>query len=522
MSETPLILALDSGTSMVKAVAFDSDGEIVAQTRRSNVYVSRRDGAVEQDMRTTWRDACAVLGELVPRLEGREIAGLAVTGQGDGTWLIDAENHPVAPAWLWLDARAAAIVEEKRGDGSARDAFTYTGTGLAACQQAPQLAWMQRHAPQVLARAACAMHCKDWLYLNLTGVRATDPSEGCFTFGDWRTRLYRHEVLRALGLVDCRHLLPDIVDGTTTHHALSRNSAAATGLPQGLPVVLGFVDVVCSALGAGAYGTGSEVGVTILGSTGMHLRLVTDNARVEPSPEMTGYCMVFPVPGCTLQAQSNMAATLNMDWLADLARDAAALSGAAPKSRVELLRAFDPAVAAARPGSVVFHPFISSSGERGPFTDAFARAGMFGIDQTVTLAGLARGVYEGLGLAARDCYTAAGGIPREVRVTGGAARAAPMRAILGACLGCPVRTVARQETGAAGAAMIAAVCVGLFSDMAACADRWVKPRLGAQEMPEPALASFYDALFPIYQDGYAMMPSLWRRLHAVREAGHVA
>jgi erythritol kinase len=189
---------------------------------------------------------------------------------------------------------------------------------------------------------------------------------------------------------------------------------------------------------------------------------------------------------------------------------------------VEVLRALDPAVAAARPGSVVFHPFISCSGERGPFTDAFARAGVFGIDQTVTLAEFARGVYEGLGLAARDCYTAAGGIPREVHVTGGAARAAPMRAILAACLGCPVRTVAQPETGAAGAAMMAAVSVGIFPDMAACADRWVKPLLGAADMPDPALVSCYDALFPIYRDGYAMMPALWRRLHAAREAGHVA
>ena len=46
------------------------------------------------------------------------------------------------------------------------------------------------------------MHCKDWLYLKLTGVRATDPSEAGFTFGDYRTRDYRDEVLQALDLAD--------------------------------------------------------------------------------------------------------------------------------------------------------------------------------------------------------------------------------------------------------------------------------------------------------------------------------
>ena len=65
---------------------------------------------------------------------------IAVTGQGDGTWLIDDNDRPVAPALLWLDSRAAPIVEEIRA--SERNAALYrrTGSGLNACQQGPQLA----------------------------------------------------------------------------------------------------------------------------------------------------------------------------------------------------------------------------------------------------------------------------------------------------------------------------------------------------------------------------------------------
>ena len=59
----------------------------------------------------------------------------------------------------------------------------------------------------------------------------------------------------------------------------------------------------------------------------MHIRLVADVSHVAPSPAMTGYCMPFPVPGHTVQAQTNMAATLNIDWLADLVTQAAALGG---------------------------------------------------------------------------------------------------------------------------------------------------------------------------------------------------
>ncbi len=62
--------------------------------------------------------------------------------------------------------------------------------GLNACKQSVQLAWLKRHRPEMLDRAATAHHCKDWLYFNLTGERATDRPRAIFTFGDFRTRRY--------------------------------------------------------------------------------------------------------------------------------------------------------------------------------------------------------------------------------------------------------------------------------------------------------------------------------------------
>ncbi len=510
----------------MKAVAFDGRGRLLATASRPNTYDMRAGGGAEQDMQRTWLDAVGVLRELVAGLAARDLAGrvvaLAVTGQGDGTWLVDAAGEAVGPGWLWLDSRGAGFVEELKASGAAQAAFAYTGTGLAACQQVPQLLWMERHRPEAIGRAAVALHPKDFLYLRLTGERATSPDEGSFTFGDFRTRGYRDEVLQALGIERFRRLLPPIVDGVSTAHALTAGAAAATGLPAGLPVVLGYVDAVCTTLGAGIYDPGGgrrdgDTGVAVIGSTGMHLRLVTDAAHVAPSPSMTGYCIVFPVPGYTLQAQSNMASTLNLDWFVQLALDAAALASGSPVSRAALLQSLDEGVAAARPGALLYHPFISSAGERGPFTDAFARASILGLDQHVRLMDLARGIFEGLCFASRDCYAAIGGAPSLIRVTGGASRSRSLRTMLAACLNRPVRTAAHDETGTAGAAMIAAVQIGLFADMAACAADWITPRQGESVQPDQALAAIYDRLFPIYRDSYRLMPPMWRQLHAARQ-----
>lgn len=521
MSTTPLIIALDAGTSLIKAVAFETSGRMVATAARQNTYVEGDHGAVEQDMQRTWRDARDVLAELIAKAQGHTVLALAVTGQGDGTWLVDADGTPTAPAWLWLDARANAIVDELRGTHAAGEAYVHTGTGLNACQQSAHLLWLRRYRAEVLARSATAFHCKDWLYLRLTGIRATDPSEASFTFGDWRCRDYCDATLNALGLTDMRRLLPPVVDGMRTAHPIRPDIAMDLGLPAGLPVILGYVDVICTALGAGLYTGGVDTGVSILGSTGMHMRLATDASFVVSNAAMTGYSMPFPVPGTTAQMQSNMAATLNVDWIVDLVMQAQMLSGAVPE-RAATLAALDAAAATAKPGPSVFHPFISTAGERGPFTDGAARAALFGLERGVGLAELMRTIYEGLGFAALDCFEAVGGAPSEIRIAGGAARSATMRTILASMLSRPVRVVTQPEAGAAGAAMIAAVQLGLYPDMKVCVDDWVTPRLGPATVPDQSLVTTYSQLFPIYRDAYRALAPIWRRMHVSQEARHAA
>ena len=129
-----------------------------------------------------------------------------------------------------------------------------------------------------------------------------------------------------------------------------------------------------------------------------------------------------------------------------------------------------------------------------------------------------RAVYEGLAFAARDCYLATGAAPREVRLGGGAARSTAIRSILASTLGASVCAVKREETGAAGAAMIGAVCLGVYADMARCAEAWVTPLLGEASEPDPALVDLYARLFAVYVDIRARMPPAWAALAEARQA----
>jgi erythritol kinase len=515
--DNAILIGLDAGTSVIKAVAFDSDGHALGQAAQPNRIEHVAGGGVEQDMTRTWITTAQVLRELseqIPHLATR-VAALSITGQGDGTWLIDAAGEPVAPAWLWLDGRSGGIVDELRGNGIGERIYRITGTGLNPSIQNGQMKWLKHNRPEILRRAATVFHCKDWLYFKCCGERATDLSEGVFTYGDYRTRRYSDEVLELLELGEYRHLLPELVDAGRQHGKLTAAAAAATGLPQGLPVVLAPVDILCTGLGGGLYEPQRNVGFTILGSTGIHMRVyhALDDIRLH---DQAGYIMPFIAPGSWAGVMSNMAATLNIDWLVDaLGRLLGDFGIDMP--RRELLQQLDHKAGAAAPGKVLYHPFIFESGERGPFINPRARAQFLGLTTQTDLYDLMRAIYDSLGLAARDCYESLGHRPEEIRAGGGAMRSATIRKILAGALNTPLQLVEQDEAGAAGAAMTACLALGHDHDVGSVCRRWVTPKFSAREQPDTALSAIYDELLPIYRSGYRRMDAFWRELDAMRK-----
>ena len=213
-------------------------------------------------------------------------SAIAVTGQGDGTWLIDATASRSAPAWLWLDARAAAIVaRDSTRSRRTRALIEHTGSGLNACQQRPQLVWLKRHAPELLGRAATAFHCKDWLYFKLTGERAhrslrrrPSPSATSAPAATCRRCSTRSgSPTRA----------PAAADRRRQPRRPHRAAAAAAARDR----AAGRHCRSCSAMStssapasAAALRAAAGLGCSIVGSTGMHMRFVADADRAAARP----------------------------------------------------------------------------------------------------------------------------------------------------------------------------------------------------------------------------------------------
>lgn len=515
-SNKELIIGIDAGTSVIKAVAFDLHGTQIATAFVENSYSTGSDGSATQSLNQTWQDctkAIRKLGEIVGNLSNRTMA-VSITGQGDGTWLVGAGAEPVTDAWLWLDVRAANTVKEIAAKSSEKHRFERTGTGLNCCQQGAQMAYMDKEYAQLLDKAEVSLHCKDWLYLKMTDVRATDPSEASFTFGDFRTRTYDDAVIEALGLTHRAHLLPEIIDGTQTTHPLSQQAAKLTGLKAGTPVSLAYVDMVMTALGAGVHTRNSNAACSTIGSTGVHMR-ASRAEDINLNSHGTGYVIALPIPDMVTQVQTNMAATLNLDWLLKIAAELIGDNGDNIDS-ASLIPRIDSWYKASRSGGLIYHPYISDAGERGPFINANSQASFIGLSSRHRFSDLVRAVVEGLGMATRDCYAAMGDLPTELRLTGGAARSKALREVLGASLGANICVSSREEAGAAGAAMMAAVANGVYPSIETCIDEWVTPLLGELTPPDPELTQLYEGNYTAYVQSRKALEPTWEALASQR------
>ena len=106
-------ICLDVGTSLIKAVAFDGDGNELSVVREPTEVLRPQPGFAEQDMGAVWDAVSATVKEMTGSLQDK-VELLAFTGQGDGCWLVDEDGRPTGPAVLWNDARNAALVDRIR------------------------------------------------------------------------------------------------------------------------------------------------------------------------------------------------------------------------------------------------------------------------------------------------------------------------------------------------------------------------------------------------------------------------
>ena len=483
-----MYVGLDVGTSVVKAVALDGDGNCLAVAARPTRTITRAPGWQEQDLEEVLAAAGSAIRE-VSEATGTTPELVGITGQGDGVWLLDADGRAVRHPILWSDARAAPVVERWMVEGVVERVFRRSANLIFPGSAAAILAVLRDDDRDALTRAVTAAYCKDAILQRLTGARATDASDASLPFLDVRTRRYDDASLSDCGLAEWSHLLAPVDPVPGPLRTLSVEGTALTGLPTGTPVHAGPFDLVATMVGAGVTHIGQ--GLVILGTT-LGCNVLVDEVRTDGP--VAGMTLCMPEPNRWARVMAAMVGTPVLEWtLATIGAD---------RSQLDRL------LAESRPGAngVTALPFLSPAGERAPFLNPMARGQLSGMSLETTPADLVRSVCEGIGYAARHCLEQAGlAHDREVFLCGGGSRSAGWRHILADILGRPVLLARTPEVGARGAVMAALEASGTHVDR----PTWCAPDVIVK--PSPARRSIYDAGYARYLALIAAARPDWNR-----------
>ena len=502
------LVGIDVGTSLIKTTLFDLDGSEAGSSSEVTKLTYPRPSWVECDMNEVFAAVVKSLRTVVgmSQAASREVLAIGITAQGDGTWLVDAADMPVRRAITWMDGRAAEYLRVFRESGVSAQIFRATGTALSTSNQAVQLRWLKDHEPESLARAKAAFCAKDWIFLKLTGRLSTDLTDASHTYFNGTSNAYDSAILEALGIGTCAKLLPPALPCQENKGALLPAAARLIGLPAGTPVTSGPFDIIATDLGAGIIRPGDAC--SILGTAGIH-QIVTNDPV--PSPQGEGSMLLHAPSKTWIRCMMTMSGTSNTEWFV---RDLYLGNNRSTpeQQQADPWAAVEDSVRSIPFGSdgVMYLPFINPAGERAPFVAPSARAQFTGLSFRHGKAVMARAVYEGVVLAALDCFSR---LPTQIGVltlAGGGCRSSVWPQMFADALGCPVRVVQGQETGAKGAVLNAGVALGIYSDFVDSCSRTV--RLSREIPPHKDMAVRYLTLLDRYRKTCSAMLPVWEEL----------
>ena len=492
------LLAHDLGTTGDKATLFDAEGRLLRTAFAPYSTQHPRPGWAEQNPNDWWQAVCRSTRQILseaPEAGGR-LAAVGFAGMMNGCLLVDDTGHALHSALIHADTRSVEQCDRiaaEIGDGRA---YSLTGNRVAPYFTLGKLAWLREKSPEIQARARWCVQTKEYIQGMLTGVwGVTDRSDasltGCF---DMQSGVWSEEMASAGGIP--LRLLPEVRASTTVTGRVTAEAARETGLRVGLPVVLGGGDGACATAGAGAVSAGDAY--HYLGGTSW-VAAVTEGYRPDPSRRLSVFCALDPsqfVLYGTVQSAGS-----SLDWF----RAAIGIGGTVEVA--DEFAALDELAASAPVGSrgLFFLPYLA--GERSPIWDARARGVYFGLTSAHGRAELARATYEGVAYALNGNLAALkdlGLMPDVVRVLGGGMRSPIWRGILAAVYGRPIQLLDRlSEATSCGAAMAAAVGIGLVPDFAAAAVLFAP--LGERESPNLNDVAFYARGYAFFQSLYPAM-----------------
>jgi xylulokinase len=473
---TATLIGIDVGTTAIKAILVDLDGNTLRTFARNYPTARPKPGHVEQDP-DDWMDGVLAALEIFSKdVRSAGLLGIGLTSQVNTHVFVDADGRPLFPALVWQDGRCG-------GDAAALDARITPDQKMAwfggpmpidASHALSRMAYVARVNPDAFARTRHVLLPKDYCALKLTGEAASDPISAVGLV-DGNLDYVADLILMVPGARERLPPLRDFSDSVGT---------VRSGLPcADTPVFVGTMDAWAGMFGIGVVRDGDAM---YLSGTSEVLGMLS--AEHVPTPGV----IVFPsYKRIKLHVAPTQSGGGSLAWLSGLL-------GRSPDDISALVAATPPSASVP-----LFLPHLQ--GERAPLWDVKSR-GVFARLETTTGPGeLARSVMEGVALSARLAFEAvevsAGRVADELHLGGGGARSDVWCQIRADVLGKTLRRVRVLDAGTVGAAVLAGLGSGAMPSLEAAVERMVSFERTFE--PDRGPRPYYDEKFAKYRELYA-------------------
>ncbi len=508
------LLAIDNGTQSVRAILFDPRGNLLAKCQVPfEPYYSTGPGLAEQDPMVFWNALCQACQGLwqQPGVDKSSIAAVALTTQRSTMIPVDEKGEALRPAISWLDQRRTRGLPAIKGIWGFLFKLAGAAETAAYLQAEAEAAWIRIHEPDVWNNQHKYLMLSGYLTYKLVGkfVDSLACQVGYLPFdykshtwskkGDWKWQVAPLRLDQ----------LPELVRPTAPLGEITAQACAATGIPAGLPLIAAAADKACEVIGSGclephiaslSYGTTATINTT-------HKRYIEVIPLIPPYPAA--------VPDhYTLEIQ-----IFRGFWMVSWFKQEFGLHERQIAEKMDTVpeKLFDELVNAVPAGSqgLVLQPYWSP-GLRFPGPEA--RGAVIGFNDVHTRAHLYRSILEGLAYGLREgaertiqrC-----GVPiQELRVSGGGSQSQAAMQITADIFGLPAYRPHTYETSGLGAAIDAAVGIGIHPDFSSAVAQMT--RVSDLFEPDMSVHTRYDELYrQVYLKMYKRLKPLYDALREI-------
>ncbi len=514
MNSKDLVLSIDNGTQSLKAMAFDSYGQMQAIVKVPfEPYYSKHPGWAEQDPDLYWDALCRACRRLwsEKQVDTQRIAGVALTTQRGTVINVDRAGSPLRPAITWLDQRKTFGLPPVGGLWGLLFRIAGVSSTIDSLQREAEANWIRIHQPEIWEKTHKYLLLSGYLTYQLTGEfsDSTGCQVGYIPFDYKRLSWARDADWKWRAMHVRPEMLPRLIPPGGRLGLISEWAAERTGIPEGLPLIAAAADKACEVLGSG--GLEPSTGCISYGTTATVN--VTHRKYVEPVPLLPPYPSAIPghySPEIQIFRGYWMVSWFKREF-GHLEKEKAEELG------VDAEALFDQLIDEVPPGcmGLMLQPYWSP-GIKLPGPEA--KGSIIGFGDIHTRAHVYRSIIEGLAYALRcgkESIEKRTGVDiLELRVSGGGSQSRNAMQATADIFNLPCFRPHLYETSGLGAAINAAVGLGLHPDYSSAVKAMT--HTGDIFEPRPENHKLYDALYRrVYKKMYKRLKPLYEEIREI-------